>query len=164
MRLATLILFALVASSSVGQDILLITDRGYFILPVTDGIPGGAVPLADWWTGDIVDQRTDGGGDTKADPIADQVATWADAEPQEYRQQFVDAWAEVVAQVTAGQMTAEFARTKGIVQKHREILALVENGAWTLWCERVAELVDQEVRRGRYSVDTLKSVMEGLKK
>ena len=162
MRYLALLLLLFVVSPLAGSDILVISDAGFFVIRVVDGVPQPSQSIETWWQGDVVDQRVDVPQD---DAIADQVDEWGDLEDQELRPIFAAEWMKLVAITRGGQMTPEQARVEGIAAMHKSILDQFQDGRWVPFCEKITELtrsLKQEGEWDKRGLAIIESIQKGL--
>jgi len=164
MRSFALIFVCLLCACVRGGDILVLTDAGVFITPVVDGIPQPSVPIEQWWTGDVVDQR--GGIPVPpGDSLADQVDAWADAENQEYRPLFADMYKQILIEVGSGDITLDDVRTSRVNALQAVIWAKLPAGQWRPFAAHIEDMVRGMNQRGEWQekgMDTLQSIYRGL--
>jgi hypothetical protein len=160
-----LAIWLLLASCAAGEDLLLVTDAGYFISVVVNDIPGP------WQSVHHVYHMGDPTTPTipptvpKPDPISIQVDQWADvADDPATRAEIASAWNQVITDVESGAVTMDNAE-KELAAAHGEIINGLDAGkrsAWIIWVEQIGGLIDDQKRQGIYTVDTLKSTHAGL--
>lgn len=159
MKPIAIFLTLLVASACGGDDILVLTDAGIFIVPVVDGVPQPSIE----WPGDIVDQR----GDITPPPsdLAKRVDAWADAENQEHRELFAAMYRKLIIDVGSGTIDLEDVRTWRATELLKEIWKTVPAEQWRPFAKNIADLVRGMNQRGEWQsqgMATLQSILQGL--
>lgn len=171
LRLLTVAVAMLAASAAAAHDgTLIITNTGIYVMVTTNGKPQEPVLIEQWWPGEILDLRNKEDPDDPHDPqideqVAQLVDRLADREAnQDVRPKFAQVWSDAADAVTAGTISLTEARTSWIKDRHRQLLLSIGGGGWVPFCEELETQIDDLVRSGRFTVITLRSIADGLRR